>query len=93
MQKLAQINFAKLLGIIIFMILIKEVIPDYLIQDQALKSTYKMAFLGILTVLYVGYTILLFRKKGFSDINNLSLLGVLGFWAFYSWIQYLGIFR
>ena len=92
MQKVAQINFIKLIGLIISMVIIKEVIPDYLIQDPELKSIYKMAFLGILTITVILFSVLLLRKNGFSNINNSLLFGLLSFWAIYSWIQYFGIF-
>jgi hypothetical protein len=89
MQKITQLNFTKLIILNILILVVYEVIPDVFIQDQALKAVYKKVFLGLITVLYVSYTIFLFRKKGFSDVNNVAMCGVLGFWTFYAWIQFV----
>jgi cbb3-type cytochrome oxidase subunit 3 len=89
MQKLSQVNFTKIIILSLLILGVYEIIPDIFIQDQALKAVYKKVFLGIITVLYVGYTIFLFRKKGFSDVNNAAMCGILGFWAFYAWTQYV----
>jgi hypothetical protein len=93
MQKIAQINFAKLVGLTILMIIIKEVIPDYLIHNPDLKSIYKIVFLGALTILSIIFVIFIYLKKGFLDINKIAMIGLLSFWVAYSWIQFFGIFR
>jgi hypothetical protein len=93
MEKLTTINYGKLIAYIILIIIIKEVIPDYLIQNPDSKSIYKIVFLGVLTVTTIAFAILKYRKNSFLGINNSAIFGLLSFWTFYSWIQYFGIFR
>ncbi|PWK26908.1 hypothetical protein LV89_02114 [Arcicella aurantiaca] len=89
MQKISQINFTKLIGISILMIVITEVIPNHLIKNPDWGFIYKIAFLGILTILTLAFAIMTYRKKDFADINNTAILSLLSFWTIYSWIQYL----
>lgn len=91
MKRKIEINFIKMLGLILLLAILELVLPNFLSQD--IKYIYGYSFLVILIAITCLFIAITCRKNNFHNIDDVVTVTVSVFWIIYNCFSILNYYH